>query len=518
MSTSNRWWRLSGTVAALAVFGLPLVALGVDAIRALIINPALVHLAVPSGRTLALLARSCALAGATAVLCLVAGTAASLALPPASGRMGWLRTALFVPMVIPPYIHALAWMRTAEWFRRVVAVAGIRLPAFQGFGAALWVQAMVYLPLTTGVALAAWSMIDPQLVDAALMRGSQDRALWRVVLPLGGPVLLSGSLLVFVLCMGDLSVPSLFSVNTYALELYARFSATGQTSDVTLLAIPLVLVCLAALAPAIRSISAAVSASSTREGMTRTVWHPSRWMWGLCVCVVCLLSLDVAGLCISLMSGLRGATWIAVADAAPSAWVSVRLAFFACALTLILAMVIGPLVGDRGPLGRSLCVLILIPLALPGPVAGTGTLLASGIVRWAWMAQMVPALLMAFRFAPFACLMTGARLARADVEAMEAGRVFQRRRGDWVFRVWLPTLLPVLTASLLLVALLVTGEVGGTLMVMPPGQEPLSIAIYNYLHYGSSGTVSALCLALFVAILVLTIPAFVFWRKGWRSA
>jgi len=518
MSTSNRWWRLSGTMAALAVFGLPLVALGMDAIRALIINPALVHLAVPSGRTLALLMRSCALAGATAVLCLVAGTAASLALPPASGRMGWLRMALFVPMVIPPYIHALAWMRAAEWFRRVVAVAGIRLPAFQGFGAALWVQAMVYLPLATGVALAAWSMIDPQLVDAALMRGSQDRALWRVVLPLGGPVLLSGSLLVFVLCMGDLSIPSLFSVNTYALELYARFSATGQTSDVTLLAVPLVLVCLTALAPAIRSISAAVSASSTREGVTRTVWHPSRWMRGLCVCAVCLLSLDVAGLCISLMSGLRGATWIAVVDAMPSAWVTVRLAVFACALSMILAVLIGPLLSNRSLLGRSLCALILIPLALPGPVAGTGSLLAKGIVYGAWTAQVAPALLMAFRFAPFACLMTGARFARADTDSLDAGRVFERRRGDWVLRVWLPMLLPVLTAALLLVALLVVGEVGGTLMVMPPGQQPLSITIYNYLHYGSSGTVSALCLALFAAVLLLTIPGFLSWRRAWRSA
>lgn len=517
MATSNRWWRLSGTVAALAVFGLPLVALGMDAIRSLLVNPSLVRLAIPSGRTLVLLVRSCALAGATAVLCLVAGTGASLALPPASGRMGWLRMALFVPMVIPPYVHALAWMRAAEWLRGVVAMAGIRLPAFQGFGAALWVQAMVYLPLATGVALAAWSMIDPQLVDAALMRGSQDRALWRVVLPLGGPVLLSGTLLVFVLCMGDLSIPSLFSVNTYALELYAHFSATGRISDVTLLAVPQVLVCLAALIPAIRSISAAVSAPATMEGVTHSVWRPSRWTRGLCVCAVCLLSLDVAGLCVSLMSGLHGATWVAVVDAAPSAWVSVRLAFFACVLSMILAILAGPLISNRSRLGQTLCVLILIPLALPGPVAGTGALLANGVVHSAWTVQVAPALLMAFRFAPFACLMIGARLARADVDAMEAGRVFERRRGDWMFHVWLPMILPVLAAALLLVALLVVGEVGGTLMVMPPGQQPLSITIYNYLHYGASGTVSALCLALFAAALLLTIPGFLSWRRAWRS-
>jgi iron(III) transport system permease protein len=54
-------------------------------------------------------------------------------------------------------------------------------------------------------------------------------------------------------------------------------------------------------------------------------------------------------------------------------------------------------------------------------------------------------------------------------------------------------------------------------MVMPPGQQPLSITIYNYLHYGASGTVSALCLALFAAVLLLTIPGFLSWRRAWRS-
>jgi len=516
MATGIRWWRIAGTMAALAVFGLPLLALGMDAIRSLTINPSLARLAIPSGRTLVLLARTCALAGATAVLCLVAGTAASLALPQASGRMGWLRMALFVPMVIPPYVHALAWMRAAEWVRGVVAVTGVRLPAFQGFGAALWVQGMVYLPLTAGIALAAWSMIDPQLVDAALMRGSQDRSLWRVVLPLARPVLLSGALLVFVLCMGDLAIPSLFSVNTYALELYARFSATGRISDVTLMAVPIVLICLTALLPAIRSISAAVSAPSTREGAAPGFWRSSRWTRCLCVGAACLLAADTAGLCASLLSGLRGALWTAVVDAAPSVWVSVRMAFSACALSMILAIAVAPLISHTGLPGNLLLSLILIPLALPGPVAGTGALLVGDIVHGAWIAQAAPALLMAFRFAPFACLMTGARLARADMDAVEAGRVFERRRGDWMLRVWLPMLLPVLMAAILLVAVLVVGEVGGSLMVMPPGQQPLSITIYNYLHYGASGTVSALCLALFVAVLLLTVPGFASWRRAWR--
>jgi ligand-binding sensor domain-containing protein len=105
--------------------------------------------------------------------------------------MGWLRTALFVPMVIPSYVHALAWMRAAEWLRRVVAVAGIRLPAFQGFGAALWVQAIVStgtgLPHNNVVSIRQMSdgtvWVGTGIVDqggAVQLRRGAD-GVWRVI-------------------------------------------------------------------------------------------------------------------------------------------------------------------------------------------------------------------------------------------------------------------------------------------------------------------------------------------------
>ena len=514
---SGRTWRICGVLALAAVLGVPTAALARDAWAAVRMNPETLRLAIPAGRSLMLLLRSCALSAATALLCLAIGTAGALFLLAAPARLRWLRMVIILPVIIPPYLHAVAWMRIGEGLRVLLRGGGLALPPFQGFWAALWVQVMVYAPLMAGVALAAWSMVDPLLVDAGLVHGSPQRVLRRILLPLMWPVLTAGTLLVFVLCMGDLSVPSLFSVNTYALELYARFSASGRTADVTLLAVPVVLLCLAALAPAMRGIATVLSTPSARDGAASSAWRATGVVRAGALCGTAVLAVDVAGLCGSLLAGAQGATWAAVHDALPQALVSLRTAGGACLVSLVLALTAGPLVAAGNRSGRWMAAFLLVPLALPGPLAGTGASLAGTLAGGLWKAA-APALLLAFRFGPFACLMTGARLARLDSAAAEAGRLFERRRGDYVRCIWLPTLGPVLVAALLLVAILGIGEVSGTLLVMQPGQQPLALAIYNYLHYGGSGTVSALCLILLAGLLALMAPALFLWNKGWRRA
>ena len=514
---SGRTWRICGVLALAAVLGVPMAALAGDAWAAVRMSPGSLRLAVPAGRSLTLLVRSCTLSAATALLCLAIGTAAALVLLAVPTRLRWLRMAVIVPVIVPPYLHAVAWMRTAEGLRVLLRRAGLALPPFQGFGAALWVQVMVYAPLMASVALAAWSMVDPLLVDAGLVQGSSHRVLRRVILPLMLPVLAAGTLLVFVLCMGDLSVPSLFSVNTYALEMYARFSASGRTADVTLLAVPVVFLCLAALTPAMRSIATVLSTPSAREGAVASAWRAAGAVRVGALFGAVILGVDVAGLCGSLLAGAQGATWAAVLDALPQASVSLRTAGGACLVSLVLALAAGPLVAAGNRSARWTAAFLLVPLALPGPLAGTGASLAGVLAGGLWK-TVAPSLLLAFRFGPFACLMTGARLARLDSATTEAGRLFERRRGDYVRRIWLPTLGPVLLAALLLVAILGIGEVSGTLLVMQPGQQPLALAIYNYLHYGGSGTVSALCLVLLAGLLALMVPALFLWNRGWRRA
>ena len=108
------------------------------------------------------------------------------------------------------------------------------------------------------------------------------------------------------------------------------------------------------------------------------------------------------------------------------------------------------------------------------------------------------------RFAPFAVLAVFAQERRLDPALVDAARVHQRSRLHGWWRVRLPLLGPGLVAAACVVFVLTLGELAATVVVVPPGSQTLTLRIYNYLHYGASDAVAALCLAMAVVVVAVT--------------
>ena len=79
---------------------------------------------------------------------------------------------------------------------------------------------------------------------------------------------------------------------------------------------------------------------------------------------------------------------------------------------------------------------------------------------------------------------------------------------------YVPMLSKGLVAAVCLVFILVTGELGATLIVTPPGSGTITMKIYNYLHYGASETVAALCLIMLVLSIAAGTVAFAALIRG----
>jgi len=77
----------------------------------------------------------------------------------------------------------------------------------------------------------------------------------------------------------------------------------------------------------------------------------------------------------------------------------------------------------------------------------------------------------------------------------------------------LPLLLPGIGAGAAVVFLLGLGELGATLLVVPPGSGTLALRIYNYLHYGASDSVAALALCLIGLSSAAVLAAVRWWRS-----
>ena len=76
----------------------------------------------------------------------------------------------------------------------------------------------------------------------------------------------------------------------------------------------------------------------------------------------------------------------------------------------------------------------------------------------------------------------------------------------------LPLMIPGLMAAAFITFALSIGELGATLITIPPGQGTLTLKIYNYLHYGASEQVAGLCLMMVASTMLAGFLAVIMLR------
>jgi spermidine/putrescine transport system permease protein len=163
-----------------------------------------------------ILLRSFAMAAAVTALCLVLAFPAALYI----SRSGPRRN-LYLQLVILPFwtsflVRTYAWLfllRDTGLVNTALArlhLIGEPLPLLYNNGAVLLGLVYGYLPFMVLPIYATLERLDPALVEAAADLGARPWAtLWRVIVPLAGPGVRAGSVLVFIPCLGAYLTPDL---------------------------------------------------------------------------------------------------------------------------------------------------------------------------------------------------------------------------------------------------------------------------------------------------------------------
>ena len=501
------------------VFG-PLLALAAQLTAGGVQGRAAWLLALPSGRRLGLLCRSLGLAAGVALGGTLVGVLCALSLwRRRSGAARHFRWLILVFAAVPAYIHALAWNSFTHVTGTRLEALGLGSLALEGWVGSWWVQVMACLPIATGLCLMGLELVDQELIEAARLLRSDLAVLARVVLPLAAPAILAGAALLFVISLADYSVPSLYGLNVYSLEIFAAYSANHDARGALLLAAPLLAVSIAAvllLVSALRS-AAAVSRRPRRD-LPPMAWPG--WLEGSIGLAAILAAAQMLvpgiGLILSAGSVTRLAHTISVAapEISFTAWIGLITAV-AC-LPMAFAAASELLRPDWR--GRLWWLLVTLPLAVPGPLIGIGL-----IAMWnapafpvPYVSDWMPVLAALARFTPPAALVALIQMRRLDPLLSDAARVHQRHPFQGLTAIQIPMLAPGLLASAGLAFALALAELGATLITVPPGKSTLAIRIYNYLHYGASESVAGLCLVMAAAAIfaaVLALGALAAWRR-----
>jgi iron(III) transport system permease protein len=484
----------------------PLLVNLIDALVSLVGSPAdSLALLMPSGRRLRLLLSSLAFAAGTGLFATAIGFAGALAL--AGTRLARTRLRWF-PLVlapIPPYIHALAWSRLLSVLAEWLSSSGLPLLPVQGWAISCWVQVMALLPIATGLAMIGLQSIDSESIDAACIRHPDVVVLGRVILPLAAPYLLASCCLLMVLAVVDYSVPALFSVTTCSLDIFAELSTSHDAGLATLVALPL-LVTTGAVVILLQGPLRQTSALTAPPPRPR----PRIWTWPFWLTTVSRLALliliaqvVVPLLVLVVATGSPAALWQAVADNRHELGLSLVVAVSAGLAGVVPALAVATRLTGNRP-GRLWWLLTILPLAIPASMTGIGLTRIWGdtLLATTEAGAAMPLLAALARFTPFSTIILLARMRRIEQPLLNAVDLFQPSllRGWWLR---LQLLAPALLAAAGVTAALAMGELGATLIVVPPGCATVSMKIYGYLHYGASQAVAGLCL-LVAAVTAMT--------------
>lgn len=486
--------QIIGGVIYVLLFAAPVVTLLLEAG-----NPGL---AIPNSRRWGLLRNTISLGVLTAIGCLLIGFYAAVGIFTGRLREKSLRWWFLLLLPVPQYIYALSWMELVRLLGKICPPL-LRMQIF-GLLPCVIVEVMAYLPICTALALLGLERQDVRLAEAGLLCKKGDTVLYGICLTQMLPWLLSGAGCVFVLSATDFSIPSLFQYNVYAMELFSDFSAYGRAVNSFWLAIPLIILILIVVMLSqngLQQIFIPVrSHSQVRlylSGLTK----------GICTAAIGLCVMQILIPVVTLTVGIG--SWEQLTASAVLAgeelMISCGIGLMAALLTIFPAFAAAAILCSTG--NRFLRMLFLFPLAMPGALIGVGwlELLNGSFLHGITGTLLFPALGCATRFMPFGTMILTGMLFRVDKKCLEAAEVLQSSNRKAFLAVKLPMFAPGILASGLLVFLLAIGDVGVTLMTAPPGKEPFSIKIYNYLHYGASEMVSGFCMVVVLVCLTVTV-------------
>jgi iron(III) transport system permease protein len=108
------------------------------------------------------------------------------------------------------------------------------------------------------------------------------------------------------------------------------------------------------------------------------------------------------------------------------------------------------------------------------------------------------------------------QFARQDPLLMDSARLCPRDFLSVFFGVLVPISRWGVLAGASLAFALSLGEVGSTIVTVPPGIGTLALKLYNLLHYGAGGSVAALSLV--TAAITLCVSGAFFWLSGRRCS
>ena len=411
-------------------------------------------------------------------------------------RYKWI---VFISLPIPGCIHCLAWLK----WNGVLNELGIISILSRGWLMSWLVQSMALLPvLITAVGVL---LINKEQIRAAQLLGSDTGFLKRLLPGYLKPQILASLTIIFLLSVNDYAIPSIFSVNVYSLEIFVEYSSSLSMTRTMIKSLPLIIIEVILLF-SIPELLAKTFLSGKKGELADTKMKFTKGINSLTFFAFVVIILQFA-VPVSVLL-LDKSMWTSMGATLFNSLNDLGTSMGICTLAVVLGVPVIYLTASWLNSIKNIktgLFFVLLPSILPAALMGTAyiNLFNNEFTSSIYDSIFMPVLVIMARFVPFGAVAVLAEMKRIDRSLLHAAEILDRSS----MRTSLIIVIPIISTSLIIGASLLflfgLGELGATVMVLPPGLSTLTVRLYNYLHYGSSEMVLGISLVMILIVAAI---------------
>lgn len=454
----------------------------------------------------------------------------------------WLERMFVALLFVPLYVQAAAWQAAIGQGGWLIAGQNSSF-LLQGWSGAIWIHGMAATAWVVLIVGAALRNVPREFEEESLQDAGDGRVLWRVSLRRALAGVVVAALWIAVVCASEITVTDLFQVRTFAEEVYtaaslgaldapppdgAAFSNIAPAlvaSDLWVGTVAIAFLVSAALG-AIWALLPQVEFVSPSEGW---VWRLRRGRLGAAVFVWCCVALVIGAPLLGLL-GKAGVEARRDGDMVVREWSASKAASLvfaslhehrrelgwscvigvsAAAVATVVGVLLAWALRTSWLPAAPTALLLALAFAIPGPLLGVWTIRLLNhppqspwfFLTWCYdHTILAPVLVQTLRAIPLATLVIGSQLATVPQDVLDSATSEGATWWRQLVGIVLPLRWHAVAATACLSLIVTVSDLSATLLVSPPGVSTLSVRIFGLLHYGAEDRVSALCLALAIAL------------------
>lgn len=495
------------------------------------------------GRMGELWGNSLLFAGGAALLSLTVGTTlAYLNVRTAVPFKALFFAASIVPLIVPGILYTVSWIFLAS--PRIGLLNSVLEPIFGSapfnifsIWGMIWVEGLHSSPIVFLLMVAAFRSMDPSLEESALMSGaSRLQTMRRVTLPLVRPALLSAVLVILITSLESFEVPALLGLQEgihvftsriyFVLRSYPPDRAAAGALAVSLLAVAVVGVLVARLL--------AGRGSKTYQTVTGKGFRPrpmdlGKWKPVVGAGILFYFFATVIGpllilIYAALLPYYRSPSFAALKsftfdnfvtvfemNSAGRALMNSLILGVGAAVIVMALMSVAAWISVRSTIpGRGIVEqLSFVPLVIPGIVLGLS-------ISFVYLRSPIPIygtlliLLIAYctKYMPYGMRYATTSMTQISAELEESAQVSGASWWTTFRRVLLPLLSPGIMAGFVYILVVSFRELSSSILLYSPGNEVLSILIWEQFENGSFNVLAAIGVLMVVALIVMVTIAY----------